>query len=171
MTVLLFLMLSSLLLRRPEHDSVVGEVAQAQSSSHVPLPSSEVAHWCSENTKVCNAVFKYAKGSRPDPSTYLSREQVGSLLSAFKDGASWLVGTAKLDTYGRNLIGAPDDNQFVLPTSVLSRLLASAADCKHNQYNVTVLEQLIGVPAGHWGSRISRIDVPNVKDHNLRCGG
>jgi filamentous hemagglutinin len=103
------------------------------------------------------------QGARPDPITYLSKEQIESHLANFDKGASYLVPKNVLDTYGRDLLGYPDNSQFVMPKEQMDQLLMKANG------NIAIIEKELGIPAGAWsGKEMVRVDVPDPRSLNLR---
>ncbi|WP_211252060.1 RHS repeat domain-containing protein, partial [Vibrio rhizosphaerae] len=102
-------------------------------------------------------------GERPDPSKYLSKDYIDSHLSQFNDGASYFVPTDILDSYGRGLLGFPDNTQFVMPTKQLNEVI------KESGGDIAKLEKIMGIPEGSWqGRKISVIDIPEPVTLNLR---
>ena len=90
-------------------------------------------------------VLAIPKGQRPDPSTYLQAPYIAYQLALFSDGASYLVTKKALDDYGRDLLGYPDNTQFVLAKREMDQMLIKTAK------NAAAIEQELGIPTvtGH----------------------
>lgn len=100
---------------------------------------------------------------RPEPSTYLSRDAIETHLANFDRGGSYLVPKEALDRYGRDLLGRPDNTQFIMTKAEMDQVLARANG------DVSVIETQLGIPSGAWqGKDLVRIDVPAPRDLNLR---
>ena len=113
--------------------------------------------------KNADDILAIPKGSRPDPSSYLKPDFIKNHLSTFEEGGSYLVPKEALDKYGRELIGRPDGNQFVMNNSEMNNLLVKADG------DLTVIETELGIPAGLWKNKeLVRIDIPISKELNLR---
>jgi hypothetical protein len=73
----------------------------------------------------------------------------------------WSKGT--LDKFGRDLIGFPDNTQFVTSKSGMDDILRRANG------DISKIEKELGIPNGAWqGREMSRIDIPNPKELDLR---
>jgi hypothetical protein len=104
-----------------------------------------------------------AKGLRPAPTNYLPNSYITSHLNRFKGGASYIVPRDVLDSYGRDILGWPDNSQFVMPISEMNQLLLKTGG------NISEIEKELGIPAGSWNNKeLVRIDVPNPSELNLR---
>lgn len=73
-------------------------------------------------------ILNTPKGSRPNPSEYLSKEYIDNHLSKFDDGAAYILSK---DTYDRfykneNKLGRSDGTQYVLPKNEVDRVLNNA---------------------------------------------
>lgn len=100
------------------------------------------------------------KGSRPDPSTYMSQEAIDEHLAKFDDGASRFTLKSSLDKNGP---AQKDGTSFVMPKSEADNLLHSAGGDKQ------VLEQSLGLPEGQLdGNTLVRIDVADPKSLGLK---
>jgi hypothetical protein len=79
------------------------------------------------------------------------------------NGASDLVPKDVLDRYGRDLVGRPDNAQFVLSKTELDNLVAKSGG------NIAEMEKALGIPSGQWqGREMVRIDIPDPKGSNVR---
>ncbi|WP_420151067.1 hypothetical protein [Spirosoma sp.] len=108
-------------------------------------------------------VLAIPKGQRPDPSVYLQAPYITYQLSLFKNGASYLVTKKSLDDYGRDLLGYPDNTQFVMAKQEMDAMLQKTAK------NVSAIEVELGIPAGSWqGKPLARIDIPNPVELHVR---
>ncbi|MCX2803412.1 RHS repeat-associated core domain-containing protein, partial [Microbulbifer thermotolerans] len=103
------------------------------------------------------------KGSRPSPSTYLPASYIDAHLQRFESGASYLVPEDILDRFGRDVLGCPDNTQFVMSSNEMNDLLRKANG------DISYLENELGIPKGAWeGRTLKRIDIPNPTALNLR---
>ncbi|MGB8839670.1 MAG: hypothetical protein WCC64_01235 [Aliidongia sp.] len=100
------------------------------------------------------------KGLRPDPSEYLSPDQIQSQLAQFDAGASRFSLGSTVNKYGPAQV---DGTTFVIPASQADELLASTRG------EAVALEQALGLPEGTLESQnLVRIDIPNPRALNLR---
>jgi len=112
---------------------------------------------------VIEQVRTLPKGARPDPVTYLSPSYIDKKLSNFDQGASYLVPKDILDEYGRDILGMPDNSQYVIPSTQMDSLLTKANG------DISVIESELGIPSGQWqGRSLIRIDVSSPGELNLR---
>ena len=108
-------------------------------------------------------VLAIPKGLRPDPSAYLQASYITYQLMLFKNGASYLVTKKSLDDYGRDLLGYPDNTQFVMARQEMDAMLQKTSK------NVAAIEVELGIPAGSWqGKPLARIDIPNPEELHVR---
>ena len=87
------------------------------------------------------------KGSRPDPSTYLSKEYIAEHLKKFEEGVT------KITSYDPTGSIGPPGGTFVLPKSQADALIKQANG------DARKLEELLGLKEGDLGSSPFRIDV------------
>lgn len=99
-------------------------------------------------------ILETPKGSRPDPSTYLSKDYIASHLKEFENGATKIMTKAPTGTVG------PPDGTFVMPSSVADDIIAQANG------SISKLEELLGFPKGSLGNNPVRVDIP--APHGLR---
>jgi hypothetical protein len=105
-------------------------------------------------------ILSIPKGMRPDPSEYMSAEQIQSQLAQFETGAARSTLESTLTKYGPAQV---DGTAFVTPASQADELLKSTGA------NARELEQALGLPEGTLeGQRLVRLNVPVPKDLNLR---
>ena len=103
------------------------------------------------------------KGMRPQPKEYLCPKYIATHLGIFRNGASYIVPKDILDKYGRELVGRPDNCQFIIPKEQMDCILEQAAG------DVSKIEAALGVPSGRWAGReLSRIDILCPEDFHLR---
>ena len=108
-------------------------------------------------------ILAIPKGSRPDPVSYVPADTMRAHLAQFAYGASFLTTQAGLDKFGRELLGRPDNSQFVMAKWGMDKVVASANG------STACLELALGLPAGAWkGQRIVRIDIAVPGALNLR---
>jgi hypothetical protein len=105
-------------------------------------------------------IMAMERGTRPDPSEYLSKEYIEQHLHKFDDGASRLMIGKNFDAYG---ISQRDGTSFVMPRHEADALVEATAG------NPRALERSLGLPEGFFDDdRIVRVDIPNPQDYNLR---
>jgi hypothetical protein len=103
------------------------------------------------------------KGSRPDPSAYMSKSAIDAHLAEFDAGGSYLVPKDALNRYGRELLGRPDNTQFVMTKKEMDHMLGRAKG------DISIIEAELGIPAGAWkGKELVRIDVPAPRNLGVR---
>lgn len=113
------------------------------------------------NTK--QSILSIPKGKRPLPETYLSPTYIDKHLESFYEGGSYIVPKEILDKYGRELIGRPDNNQFIMSKSEMDALILKANG------NISVLEAEHGIPTGVWQNKeLIRVDVIDPRKFKLR---
>lgn len=105
-------------------------------------------------------ILALPKGSRPNPTEYLSSTYISDHLAQFDDGASRFMTTSNLDKYG---IGQRDGTSFVMPKHEADQLLASTRG------DPRALEQALGLP-DHFldDNTLVRVDIPKPKELDLR---
>lgn len=104
-----------------------------------------------------------SKEDRPDPSKYLPQSYINAHLQKFESGASYIVPTDILDTYGRDTLGWPDNSQFVMPKDEMNQLISTADG------DTAFLEKELGIPKGAWqGRELTQIIVDDPVALNLR---
>ncbi|WP_375489438.1 hypothetical protein [uncultured Mycobacterium sp.] len=105
-------------------------------------------------------ILAMEKGTRPDPSEYLSPEYIEHHLEKFHDGAARFMPETNLDKYG---IAQRDGTSFVMPKSEADDLIeATRGDPR-------ALEKALGLREGFLDShKIVRIDIPRPQEFNLR---
>ncbi|WP_277831156.1 WXG100-like domain-containing protein [Speluncibacter jeojiensis] len=107
-----------------------------------------------------DAIIAMEKGTRPNPSEYLSPDYINSHLAKFDDGASRFMPQSNLEKYG---IAQRDGTSFVMPKTEADTLTNLARD------NPRLMEQELGLPEGFLDSNnIVRVDIPTPGDYNLR---
>ena len=107
------------------------------------------------------------KGSRPDPSSYLSQEYIDAHLAQFDDGVSVIQTEWAYSRYSETngFVGVPDDNSlFVMPKNYCDDVIARANG------NISIIEKELGFPDGYFsdGGGLIRIDAPNTPELNIR---
>jgi hypothetical protein len=100
------------------------------------------------------------KGSRPDPSTYMSQDQIDEHLAKFDKGASRFMTQSNLAKYGPS---QRDGTSFTMPGSEADALIAKANG------DPNALEDALGLPRGTLENNpLVRVDVPNPRSIGLR---
>ncbi len=105
-----------------------------------------------------NYVTSVEKGSRPDPHSYLTTEYIKQHLSIFKNGVTKIVAKPPTGTAG------PPTGTFVIPYTEATELITKASG------NISILENLLGLPNGSLGSNPVRIDILNPKGLRIPTG-
>jgi hypothetical protein len=105
-------------------------------------------------------ILAMEKGTRPDPSEYLSPEYIEHHLDKFHDGATRFMPESNLDKYG---IAQRDGTSFVMPKNEADALMdATRGDPR-------ALERSLGLHEGFLDSKkLVRIDISHPDDFNLR---
>ena len=114
-----------------------------------------------------NEIVNTPKGSRPNPSSYLSKEYIDNHLARFDDGVSVIQTEWAYNRYSETngFVGVPDDNSlFVMPKDYCDGVIARANG------DISVIEHELGFPKGYFrdGGGLVRIDAPNTSDLNIR---
>jgi hypothetical protein len=105
-------------------------------------------------------ILAMGKGTRPDPSEYLSPEYIEHHLDKFHDGATRFMPANNLDKYG---IAQRDGTSFVMPKNEADALMAAT----HG--DPRALEKALGLHEGFLDSKkLVRIDISHPDDFNLR---
>ena len=112
-------------------------------------------------------IINIAKGSRPNPSTYLSQDYIDVHLAQFDNGASIIMTKEQYINYvkGSANIGIlSDSTQFVMPKNYCDEIAIKANG------DISVYETSLGFDIGHFddGGGLVRIDVNSVEGLNLR---
>ena len=105
-------------------------------------------------------ILAMEKGTRPDPSEYLSPEYIEQHLAKFEEGASRFMPQENFDKYG---LAQRDGTSFVMATSEIDKLMeATKGDAR-------AMEQALGWPGGYLDRHtVLRIDIPEPQTYNLR---
>jgi hypothetical protein len=100
------------------------------------------------------------KGSRPDPSDYLSPEYIEQHLDQFHEGATKFMPESNLAKYG---IAQRDGTSFVMPKSEADALIDSTNG------DPRAMEKSLGLPEGFLDSnKVIRIDIDHPDEFDLR---
>ncbi|BBZ10139.1 WXG100-like domain-containing protein [Mycobacterium branderi] len=99
------------------------------------------------------------KGTRPDPSEYLSPEYIERHLEKFNDGATRFMLKDTFEDFG---IGQVDGTSFVFPTSEIDALMEATKG------DSTALEQALGLPNGYLKDNVIRVDISDPQHYSLR---
>ncbi|MGO9504261.1 MAG: hypothetical protein ACLPUO_22395 [Streptosporangiaceae bacterium] len=103
-------------------------------------------------------ILAMEKGTRPDPSEYLSPEYIEHHLEQFNHGGTRFMLDENLKQYG---ISQRDGTTFLFPTSEVDPLLAKG--------DFAALESALGLPQGYFKDyNVIRVDIPHPDDYNLR---
>ncbi|MFZ0228008.1 MAG: hypothetical protein WAL41_13955 [Mycobacterium sp.] len=105
-------------------------------------------------------ILAMEKGTRPDPSEYLSREYIEHHLDKFHEGATRFMPESNLNKYG---IAQRDGTSFVMPKSEADALIEAT------QGDPRAMESALGLVEGFLDSnKIVRIDIDHPEQFNLR---
>ncbi|CAJ1586154.1 hypothetical protein [[Mycobacterium] wendilense] len=105
-------------------------------------------------------IISTEKGSRPDPTEYLSPEYIREHLSKFEEGAARFMPEDNLSRYG---IGQRDGTSFVMTGADADHLVRTASG------DPRAMEKALGLPVGFLDENaIVRIDIPDPGRYNLR---
>ncbi|WOO36598.1 hypothetical protein R2R35_22855 [Anaerocolumna sp. AGMB13020] len=112
-------------------------------------------------------IVNIPKGSRPEPSTYLSQNYIDTHLAQFYDGVSVIQTDWAYSRYSETngFVGVPDDNTlFVMPKNYCDDVISRANG------NISIIEKELGFPDGYFsdGGGLIRIDADNVSGLNIR---
>ena len=112
-------------------------------------------------------IVNIPKGSRPEPSTYLSQDYIDTHLAQFDDGVSVIQTDWAYSRYSETngFVGVPDDNTlFVMPKNYCDDVITRANG------NISIIEKELGFPNGYFsdGGGLIRIDTDNVSGLNIR---
>ncbi|GAB4587642.1 WXG100-like domain-containing protein [Nocardia sp. IFM 10818] len=110
--------------------------------------------------QVADDILATPKGSRPDPTTYLSPDYVKYHLAQFEDGAVRFQSETGLAKYG---IGQRDGTSFVMPKAEADALLVATKGDR------AALEKALGLQDGFLqNNTLVRVDIPDPNAHGLR---
>lgn len=104
-------------------------------------------------------ILRMDKGTRPDPSTYLSPEYIAQHLEKFDQGAVRFMTPENLENYG---IGQRDGTTFVMARGELDDLILRTGG------DFGLMEEALGLPEGFFEDGAVLIDIPNPSAHGLR---
>lgn len=105
-------------------------------------------------------ILAMEKGTRPDPSEYLSREYIEHHLDKFHEGATRFMPESNLNKYG---IAQRDGTSFVMPKSEADALIEAT------QGDPRAMESALGLVEGFLDSNnIVRIDIGHPEQFDLR---
>ncbi|ETZ97092.1 putative conserved alanine and proline rich protein [Mycobacterium kansasii 732] len=125
-----------------------------------PGSNGDDASWGELSAEHRDEITAMPKGTRPDPSEYLSPEYIESQLEKFDEGATRFMPKSNLIKYG---IAQRDGTSFVMPKNEADAMIeASRGDLR-------AMENELGLPQGFLDSNtIVRIDIADPKAFNLR---
>lgn len=105
-------------------------------------------------------IIAMPKGSRPDPSEYLSPDYIKNHLQKFNDGATRFMPASNLEKYG---IAQRDGTSFVMPRNEADAMLEASGG------NLRSMENELGLPEGFLDSNnLVRIDIADPGEYHLR---
>ncbi|MBU3102433.1 MULTISPECIES: hypothetical protein [Clostridium] len=111
-------------------------------------------------------IVSMSKGSRPQPSTYLSNDYMQLHLKQFENGGSFVMTKQQYMRFveGNPYIGCPDNTQFIAPKDFMDKIDNTAKG------DISVYEKKLGFDDGHFSSQggLVRFDIKNPNDINLR---
>lgn len=105
-------------------------------------------------------IIAMPKGTRPDPTEYLSSQYIEKQLRKFDDGATRFMPESNLEKYG---IAQRDGTSFVMPKHEADTMTAATGG------DFRAMETELGLPRGFLDSnKIVRIDIADPGNFNLR---
>lgn len=104
-------------------------------------------------------ILAMEKGTRPDPSEYLTQEYIHHHLEKFNGGGTRFMLNDTFEDFG---IGQRDGTTFVFPTSKIDELMESTRG------DPTALEKALGLPGGYFKDNVIRVDIKDPQHYNLR---
>jgi hypothetical protein len=103
-------------------------------------------------------ILAMEKGTRPDPSEYLSQEYIEHHLEQFNQGGTRFMPDENFDKYG---IGQRDGTTFVFPTPEVDALM--------DKGDFAAVEKALGLPDGYFKDyNMIRVDIPDPQQYSLR---
>ena len=107
------------------------------------------------------------KGSRPDPSSYLSQEYIEAHLAQFDDGVSVIQTEWAYKRYSE--INGLLVYQTIIVYLLCQRIIVMMVIERANR-NISIIEKELGFPEGYFsdGGGLIRIDAPNTPELNIR---
>ncbi|MBE6052876.1 MAG: hypothetical protein E7212_03025 [Clostridium sartagoforme] len=109
-------------------------------------------------------IVSIPKGSRPDPSTYLSKDYIEQHLKQFESGASYIMPKSDYDFYYRGVpeISRPDGTMFFAPKEYMDDIVREANG------DISVIEKKLGYPSGSLANGdFTIVNIENPKDYNM----
>ncbi len=103
-------------------------------------------------------ILKIGWGSRPDPSTYMTKEQIQARISLFDGGLTKIKREAPKGTEG------PPGGTFVMPKLLADELIRSSRG------DVRKLEKMLGLNSGDLGNNPVRVDIHDNKSLRIPNG-
>jgi hypothetical protein len=110
-------------------------------------------------------VRRMRKGKRPDPRTYIPKNEIDAHLAKFDKGAVVIMTKSTFNKVSGSLKGAMGrpDAQFVMPKSEMDAMMA------RTKGNPRLLEQELGLPPGALKKDgLVRLDISDPRSLNLR---
>lgn len=121
---------------------------EAMPPSEVQSPRRQNAPTAPISDATIDQIVSTPKGSRPDPSSYLSKDYVDAHLEQFNSGGTKIMAKPPTGTVG------PPGGTFVLPKTLADDMIARSGG------DVRRLETMLGLDPGALGSSPVRVDVP-----------
>lgn len=103
-------------------------------------------------------ILSAPKGTRPDPSTYLSKDYINQHLSMFDDGVTRIQWSAPDRPVG------PPQGTFAMPKATADEMISKANG------DVRKLEELLGLNKGDLGDAPVRVDIPEPTGVRMPTG-
>jgi hypothetical protein len=130
-----------------------------------PLPRAEKPLTASVREIMYENVRRMRKGKRPDPRTYIPKNEIDAHLAKFDKGAVVIMTKSTFNKVSGSLKGAMGrpDAQFVMPKSEMDAMMA------RTKGNPRLLEQELGLPPGALKKDgLVRLDISDPRSLNLR---
>ncbi|WP_096288388.1 hypothetical protein [Mycobacterium ahvazicum] len=132
----------------------------SESSDHGDGAHGDVSSMDGLSDEKRDEILSTPKGSRPDPSEYLSPEYIQRHLDKFAEGATRFMPESNLEKYG---IAQRDGTSFVMPRSEADAMINGSKG------GPRAMEAELGLPEGFLDSNsIVRIDISDPSEFKLR---
>lgn len=132
---------------------------------HLEQQATAIRRCCLDESTI-SKIQELPKGSRPDPATYMTKEQIEAHLSQFAGGGSFVM---THDQYAmfvdqKDKIGYPDNSQYMTSKEYMDGIANMAKG------DFFVYERELGLNQGCFsdGGGMVRIDIYRPHDHNAR---
>jgi hypothetical protein len=116
--------------------------------------------------EVIEKIQNIENGLRPDPSTYMTSDQITKHLEPFHDGGSYVMTKDQYEMFveGKSMLGREDNSLFITTKELMDDIQNSVNG------NVSVFEQKLGFAPGYFenGGGLVRVDINDPSSFDLR---